>query len=151
MNNIDNDFLNQILFFGIPKVLIIVPLAIGIFKKVRSFQKNKRCTVKTSATVIKIYEKKKYHEDANGFTDEYTVYSPRITYNVHGIDYEYTHKVSRNKLNYSVGKILTVFYNENNPTEVYIQGDSNQSGTTFIIVGCLFLVMQLFTAWYLGR
>ncbi|MBR2704434.1 MAG: DUF3592 domain-containing protein [Clostridia bacterium] len=121
------------LVLGLFIIVGVIFLIIGICISHNAKKKYKKCTIITSAKVLKNVRE--------SFTDidMHTTYTmhPVFEYHVGEETIKKEYLVGTSKIKYQEGQVVNIFYNPKKPTMFYVQGDKLQStlGKVFTIVG----------------
>jgi len=92
-------------------------VGVGVFRLVKRYYLQKRCTAQVAGTVVERDATRKHHDDAFGITRTYFV---KFGYSVEGVEYERRHIVSKSQHDaLDTGQNITVCYDPSDPKRCY--------------------------------
>lgn len=142
---------NRRIELGISLFLLFIGLIFSITGSVMLYSSQKMklmCTEKVSAVITDIEKSSNRSltpHKTNGSTYK-TMNIPVFTYTVNGNEYTQSSSFNTNTNTYNVGDVMDIYYNPDNPNQIFVE--SNSSGSFFICalfigVGLLITVIAI--------
>lgn len=99
-------------------------------------ERKNRCTEKTMAKIINVEVKgdKVFNPDTKIY-DDYREYIGKLKFDANGEEYIVEHEVFKEQ---HAGKIIEIYYNKNNPNDIYIK---DSSSSVFVIIWTIITVI----------
>lgn len=155
------DMTTVLIALGVGGCFVTIFAGIGIFMLVKYFQDKKKAEESqswtgTSGQVTQAYVRESETRDSDGYLTKSYYPEVRYTYQVMGVAYSgdkisFGGSVGGNRkkadavvAQYPVGKVLTIYYDPNNPADAVIERKMGSKG--FLIIGNIFTLVGICSA-----
>ena len=123
----------------------IMSIALSIYLKNKENDLIKRCKNQCSGTLNEFSEELREQQDQDGIYHKKKFYFPIYEFEVHGKKYKVRGTTgNRVQEDFKVGEIVEIKYNDQNPEECYVEGDSfSKVWIIFLVVGIICIIQGI--------